>query len=1406
MQSLVSVSLRFGLIAALALTIGSACRQADIYGEIDTRPEIQAITLDTLEFDPATCQPIFRWNGIAGADEYEVLLVVGEADIETSSADDEPDISLGSLADRFGEEPGISDPTEVSYSLRPIEDAALWGELALRDQSTNPIQWYLRVRNHWQEWFSNVTEIQFRPVDPPANVTVTRGCVDEAVLVTWDPVEDYDYDLRFNDGTGWTNIETVDENGNPDFDASWENPSYLIPAANLGQNQRFEVRSYFRGCFSGPALSERFNISDGAREPVFLSPVAPRCEDSADVTLRWGGGEGDDYEVQVSRDGYAMLDARVTVPIGVELDASTVVTLTEPGTYSWRVRAIAEFCTPPESNWVDGLDFQLRDPSIAPVVVTQPLTDYANEPDPVTFTIENEPDHTYLISLCNALGVCTAGNITQTDNGATIDVTKAAPHGEGVGWTFQIVSVRAGCTASAPVSTDPFDVTGCTLAPPTTVQPAETCQNPAQVNLTWFGGFGESYEIDLALDTNEDGQPDELDGVAEAGLIGINSGFTTTMAGPGVYHYRVRARSTACAQQVDDEWSSAVGTITVDSPTVEPDITTQPVDIDNDDDASITFVAEADHSYTLFLCDKNNTCLSDASADVDLTIAAGVGTGLWTSTSKITDTGYYFRVLARKTDCGPISEDSDPFAVLQCPPGIPSNLSEDHGSCLGTLTESVTLEWLNSSGRETYEVEIVKGVDDTAFTGTPTDVGLSTNELTTTVDVEDDYVWRVRGSSSACTPNAGPWSAWQTFRVSGATVPASFVTTPGDLNFSDDMVLEVTETPNHTYIFEICQGTACSTADITVTDLGNTLEAVRTGPHTISNDWTWRVTAARTGCLAAAPTVSAVFETLPCPVQAPTVLFPADTCGTNVSVPLFFFGGTGDTYDIELTDVDASTTQTFTGVQSGYTETLNPGDFEWRVRAVDNSCTPTTSGWSTTSTFTIVDPPTAPTVQNEYGLRGNPAAVAFEFSGEANHSSLDIEIRLGTLPSVLTQTPTRVNVTSGVVVELTPGTYQYAIRANGTSGCTGDWTTTKQIVVENPIDVAVGGGTPIEGYHPHLNLDTNGNAFISYHDLSASYFVARSTDGGETWPSANTTNVLNAFGIGSYPTRLGSFGNDVYLVMHNQNGANNTIASNSSANSGGAWGTAANVITANVTGHFLDMAVKANDSLYVCYDLASSQDLRFAKSTNGGTTFTGALSVDTGGQVGTYCDIAVDTTGNRVYIAYYDFTNGNLKFARSDNDGVTWPAGNIVTIDNSTNDVGRYASLAIDEGLGHVYVSYYDNSSGDLYFARSTNHGTTWSTPIAVDAGSADVGLYSTVMTAPVQKVYVAYYDYSNGDLKLARSDNRGASFAASARRAVVTASNVGLQAAAVVDPTDGVVHVAHVDFANTDLRYWIGS
>ncbi|MCL4489976.1 MAG: hypothetical protein M1570_17875 [Chloroflexi bacterium] len=107
-------------------------------------------------------------------------------------------------------------------------------------------------------------------------------------------------------------------------------------------------------------------------------------------------------------------------------------------------------------------------------------------------------------------------------------------------------------------------------------------------------------------------------------------------------------------------------------------------------------------------------------------------------------------------------------------------------------------------------------------------------------------------------------------------------------------------------------------------------------------------------------------------------------------------------------------------------------------------------------------------------------------------------------------------------------------------------------------------------------------------------------------------------------------------------------------------------------------------------------------------------------------------------------------------NAITATTGWLVNAIDSTNDVGKYASIAF---AGNTpYISYYDATNKVLRVAKQVSSdgncgpGNTWyCQTVDNGGGSADVGQYSSIAVSPSGTVGIAYYDATNHALKFVR-------------------------------------------------------
>lgn len=184
-------------------------------------------------------------------------------------------------------------------------------------------------------------------------------------------------------------------------------------------------------------------------------------------------------------------------------------------------------------------------------------------------------------------------------------------------------------------------------------------------------------------------------------------------------------------------------------------------------------------------------------------------------------------------------------------------------------------------------------------------------------------------------------------------------------------------------------------------------------------------------------------------------------------------------------------------------------------------------------------------------------------------------------------------------------------------------------------------------------------------------------------------------------------------------------------------------ISAN-TGRYLSprIALDNTGNVYVAwYDApAVGNDIFFVRSADNGATWGTPVNLSVNTTSSRNPDIAVDGSGN-ICVVWRDqdaMLKDQIYFIRSTDNGSTWTTPVNIS-DTQGSSAGAY--IAVDSS-GNIGVTWTDNTTGDnkVVFSKSTNDGATWSTPAAVSEDSKDRGA-SDIAVAGSGDIYV-FWDY----------------------------------------------------------------
>ena len=288
------------------------------------------------------------------------------------------------------------------------------------------------------------------------------------------------------------------------------------------------------------------------------------------------------------------------------------------------------------------------------------------------------------------------------------------------------------------------------------------------------------------------------------------------------------------------------------------------------------------------------------------------------------------------------------------------------------------------------------------------------------------------------------------------------------------------------------------------------------------------------------------------------------------------------------------------------------------------------------------------------------------------------------------------------------------------------------------------------GEYTSISVDSNDAVHISYYDATNTNLkyatCSSSCSSASSW--SKVTIESSSGDVGEY-TSISVDSNDaVHISYYDATNTNLKYATcSSSCSSASSWSNVTIESSSGDVGKYNSIAIDSNDALHISYRDSTNTNLKYATCSSSSCTSSSAWTnslIDSDGNVGSRTSIAIDSN-DAAHISYYDFGNGDLKYATNQNG--SWAK---TTVD-ATGTVGKYTSIAIDSN-DVVHISYYDATTKDLKYASNMQSSiqTGVGNVIKFIDRVGEVGRYSSIAVDSNGDVHISYYDATNGGLKYA--------------------------------------------------------
>ncbi|RME74601.1 MAG: hypothetical protein D6785_15685, partial [Planctomycetota bacterium] len=284
---------------------------------------------------------------------------------------------------------------------------------------------------------------------------------------------------------------------------------------------------------------------------------------------------------------------------------------------------------------------------------------------------------------------------------------------------------------------------------------------------------------------------------------------------------------------------------------------------------------------------------------------------------------------------------------------------------------------------------------------------------------------------------------------------------------------------------------------------------------------------------------------------------------------------------------------------------------------------------------------------------------------------------------------------------------------------------------------------------PCLARDRGGRFYMVWQDSSNGkdeIYFAKSTDQGKTW--SPPVDISSTSGNSEKPMILAGDNGVLSVVWQEEVSGSWEIYYARSTTGGDSWSTPVN-LSQNAGISYTPSLTQIGNTVYAAWadNTSGTWEIYWSKSVDGGITWTTPASPFNTGTASLYPCLAADSQGS-LHLVWQEDLSGNreIYYARSSDGGASWTSP--VNLSNTSEDswLPRLAVGGQDK-LCLVWQEY-ENTNSEVYYLESTDRGLSWKgmTNVSNSAGNSE----SPVVAVDKRGYpHVAWADDSSGNWEI---------------------------------------------------------